>query len=86
MNKFERKNAQLVTEFDRFIFENPEFADSIPDRALVAMQLEEEDEFNRWSRNLAQKQAEKAQKIVFINIKKMRPIQTRIEKLELVLS
>ncbi len=86
MNKFERKNAQLVTEFDRFIFENPEFADSIPDRALVAMQLEEEDEFNRWSRNLAQKQAEKGQKIVFINIKKMRPIQTRIEKLELVLS
>ena len=86
MNKFERKNAKLVTEFDRFIFENPEFADSIPDRALVAMQLEEEDEFNRWSRNLAQKQAEKAQKIVFINIKKMRPIQTRIEKLELVLS
>lgn len=86
MNKFERKNAQLVTEFDRFIFENPEFADSIPDRALVAMQLEEEDEFNRWSRNLAQKQAEKAQKIVFINIKKMRPIQTRIEKLELLLS
>ena len=86
MNKFERKNAQLVTEFDRFIFENPEFADSIPDRALVAMQLEEEDEFNRWSRNLAQKQAEKAQKIVFINIKKMRPIQTIIEKLELVLS
>jgi len=75
-----------VTKFDRFIIENPEFADSIPDRALVAMQLEEEDEFNRWSRNLAQKQAEKAQKIVFINIKKMRPIQTRIEKLELVLN
>ncbi|MCH8020029.1 hypothetical protein IH785_09215 [candidate division KSB1 bacterium] len=69
MNKFERKNAQLVTEFDRFIIENPEFADSIPDRALVAMQLED-DEFNRWSRNLAQKQAEKGQKIVFINIKK----------------
>ncbi len=86
MNKFEHKNAQLVTEFDRFIIENPQFADSIPDRALVAMQLEEEDEFNRWSRNLAQKQAEKGQKIVFINIKKMRPIQTRIEKLELVLS
>ena len=85
MNKFERKNAQLVTEFDRFIIENPEFADSIPDRALVAMQLED-DEFNRWSRNLAQKQAEKGQKIVFINIKKMRPIQTIIEKLELVLS
>ena len=59
MNKFERKNAQLVTEFDRFIIENPEFADSIPDRALVAMQLEDDDEVNRWSRNLAQKQAEK---------------------------
>jgi len=55
MNKFERKNAQLVTEFDRFIIENPKFADSIPECALVAMQLEDDDEFNRWSRNLAQK-------------------------------
>jgi len=84
MNKFERKNAQLVTEFDRFIIENPQFADSIPDRALVAMQLEEDEEFNLWSRKLAQKQAEDGQKIVFINIKKLRPIQSRIEKLELV--
>ncbi len=84
MNKFERKNAQLVTEFDRFIIENPKFADSIPECALVAMQLEDDDEFNRWSRNLAQKQAEQGQRIVFIKIKKLRPIQSRIEKLELV--
>lgn len=83
MNKFERKNAQLVTEFDRFIIENPKFADSIPECALVAMQLED-DEFNRWSRNLAQKQAEQGQRIVFTKIKKLRPIQSRIEKLELV--
>ncbi len=30
MNIFETKNAELVTEFDRFIHEHPEFSDKIP--------------------------------------------------------
>lgn len=84
MNKFERKNAELVTEFDRYIQENPEVAENIPNGALVAMQIDGDDEFNEWSRKLAQKQAERGQKIVFINVKKLLPVHSRIEELEFV--
>jgi Family of unknown function (DUF5647) len=38
MNVFEQKNAELVTEFDRYVREHPDFAERIPDNALVAMQ------------------------------------------------
>ena len=50
MNAFEQKNAELVTEFDRYVREHPDFAERIPDNALVAMLVEGDEEFNRWSR------------------------------------
>ncbi len=41
---------ELVTEFDCHVREHPEFAEGIPDNALVAMLLERGDEeFNQWS-------------------------------------
>jgi len=83
MNIFEQKNSQLVTEFDRFILQNPRVADAIPDGALVAMELEGEEAFNEWSRHLAKQQVEEGQKIVYVKIKKLRPIESRIEDLEI---
>jgi len=45
----EKKNSALVKEFDRYVLEHPEFAENIPDNALVVMQLEGDEEFNQWS-------------------------------------
>jgi hypothetical protein len=78
----EKKNTDLIKEFNRYIREHPKFTDSIPNSAIVIMQLEGDEEFNRWSRKLAKKQAEKDQPIVYIRIKKIRPIRSRIEELE----
>ncbi|MFQ5632169.1 MAG: DUF5647 family protein [bacterium] len=83
MSIFEQKNAQMVTEFDRYIIENPRFADAIPYGALVAMEIEGDDAFNQWSRRVAEKQVEKGQHIVFVKIKRLRPVQSRIEDLEI---
>lgn len=85
MNVMERKNTELIKEFNRYIREHPEIADSIPNNAVVVMQLEKDDEFNKWSRELAKDQAEKGQSTVYIRIKKMRPIRSRIEKLEIAM-
>jgi hypothetical protein len=63
MNVFEQKNAELVTEFDRYVREHPDFAERIPDNALVAMLVEGDEEFNRWSQEGAKRQAEKGQPI-----------------------
>ncbi|MCC7210745.1 MAG: hypothetical protein IT451_02730 [Candidatus Brocadia sp.] len=83
MNVMERKNAELIKEFNRYIREHPELADNIPNNAVVAMQLEKDEEFNNWSREMAKSQAEEGQPIIYIMIKKLKPIRSRIEKLEI---
>ncbi len=83
MNIFEHKNMELVTEFDRYIHQNPQYAESIPEGALVAMEIEGEEAFNDWSRKIAQQQAEAGQLIVYVRIKKLRPAWSRIEELEI---
>ena len=86
MNVFEQKNSDLVTEFDRYVREHPEFADQIPDGALVAVLLEGDEEFNRWSRDGAQRQAEQGQPIVYVKIKQLEPVRSRIKVAELAAS
>ncbi len=82
MNIMERKNTDLIKEFNRYIREHPEYADSIPNNAIVIMQLEGDEEFNKWSLELAKIHAEKGQPIMCIKIKKIKPIRSRIEELE----
>ena len=83
MNIFEQRNAELVTEFDRYVREHPDFAERIPDNALVAVLVEGDEEFNRWSEAEAKHQAETGQPIVYVKIKRIQPIRSRIQEMEL---
>jgi len=83
--RFLEKNSMLVKEFDRYILEHPEFAEKIPDNALVVMQIEENEEFNNWARRTAQSVAETDSRIVYITITELKPVRSRIEKLKLEL-
>lgn len=83
MNIMEKKNTDLIKEFDRYIRENPEFAEIIPHGAVVIMLLEGDEEFNKWSRQLANDYAEKGHDIMYVKIKKIRPVRSRIENLEI---
>ncbi|OQX91810.1 MAG: hypothetical protein B6D58_06210 [candidate division Zixibacteria bacterium 4484_95] len=82
-NRFVEKNAMLVHEFDRYILEHPEFADRIPDNALVVVQIDGDEEFNEWARNTGQSVAEKDNPIVYITVTELKPVRSRIEKLKL---
>ena len=83
--KFTDKNTILVKEFDRYILEYPEFADKIPENALVVMQVEGDVEFNNWARETALSVADKDKPIVYITITELKPVRSRIEKLKLEL-
>ncbi|MGR3319671.1 MAG: DUF5647 family protein [Candidatus Anammoxibacter sp.] len=85
MNVMERKNTELIKEFNRYIREHPEFADNIPNNAVVVMQLEGDDVFNGWSDKIAKSHAEEKQSIVCIRVKRLKPIRSRIEELEIVI-
>ena len=83
--KFTDQNTILVREFDRYILEYPEFADKIPENALVVMQVEGDEEFNNWARETALNVADKDTPIVYITITELKPVRSRIEKLKLEL-
>ena len=83
MNVMERKNTDLVKEFNTYIREHPWFADSIPNNAIIIMQLEGDEEFNKWSLSLAKSHAENGRPVICVRIKKMKSVRSRIEELEL---
>jgi hypothetical protein len=82
-DRFVDKNTMLVREFDRYVLEYPEFAEKIPNNALVVMQIAGDDEFNGWARRTAQDMAEKDNPIVYVTVTELKPVRSRIEKLKL---
>ena len=83
--RFVERNSVYVKEFDRYILEHPEFADKIPDNALIVMQIEADEEFNTWARETSQSITEKDAPIVYVTITELKPVRSRIEKLKLEL-
>jgi hypothetical protein len=82
----ERKHAILVTEFDRYVVEHPEFAVEIPRNAQIVLQLEGDEEYNQWSRQLAENQREPGQKVVYVKVKGLRPARSRLLKPEVAVA
>ncbi len=82
-SRFLEKNSILVKEFDRYVLEHPEFADRLPNKALLVMQIDGDEEFNNWARETAQKATEKDSPIMYVTITELKPVRSRIEKLKL---
>ncbi len=76
------KNLDLIFEFEKYVLEHIELAKKIPRNAVVAMRVDGDEAFNRWSQQLAAKQRGTRQPVFHITIKKMRPNRSRIESLE----
>ena len=83
MNEHERTNTELVKEFNRYVRDHPEFAERIPDDATVIMQLEGDEAFNAWARELAEARRAQGERVVFVRIRKLAPVHSRIEDLDL---
>lgn len=78
----ERKNSIIGMEFDRYIREHPEFTEQLPQNAHIALLMKNDIKFNKWSTNLAHKQADRNQPIVYITIKEMAPAHSRIKNMD----
>jgi hypothetical protein len=82
----EKKHGILVTEFDRYVVESPEFAAKIPQNAQIVLQVEGDDEYNRWSRELAGRQREPGQAVVYVKVKGLKPVKSRLIEPEVALT
>ena len=76
----EKKHAILVTEFDRYVVEHPEFAVKIPRDAQIVLQVKGDEEYNDWSMHLAERQREPSQSVVYVKVKGLKPAKSRLLK------
>ena len=78
MEILEKRHAILVTEFDRYVVDYPEFASKIPRNAQIVLQIEGDKEYNEWSIKLSEKQREAGQHVVYVRVKGLRPVKSRL--------
>jgi hypothetical protein len=83
VNTFEQKNTELIKEFNRYVREHPKVTEQIPHDAIVVVQLEGDEEFNTWARQLAERRRSEGHPLLLVQIKKLKPLRSRIEQLEL---
>ena len=66
--------------------EHPEVAARIPQNAQIVLQIEGDEEYNAWSRELAERQRERDQPVVFVKVKGLRPAKSRLIKPEVAVA
>jgi Family of unknown function (DUF5647) len=75
-HEFAQKQLELTGEFGKYVIDHPEVDDLLPPESHIYFEIEAEEEFNRYSRQLAEKQLlEAGLPIVCIKIKGLAPRQ-----------
>ena len=74
--EFARTQMELTTEFARYVVEHPEVDERLPQQSYIYFEVAGETEFNRFSRELAEKQfREEGLPIVCVRTKGLTPPQ-----------
>ena len=79
------KNLILSTEFDRYLLDHPALAEKIPFNAQVVFLPENDSELCKINIEIAKKQQEKGQKIVYVHIGFVVPQISRLKDVSLEL-
>ncbi|MCI0376119.1 MAG: hypothetical protein L0215_00790 [Gemmataceae bacterium] len=75
-HEFAQKQLELTAEFGKYVFEHPEVDDVLPPESHIYFEIEGEDAFNRYSREMAEKQIrDSGWPIVRVRIKGIAPPQ-----------
>jgi hypothetical protein len=75
-HEFAHKQLELTAEFGKYIMAHPEVDDVLPPASHVYFQVAGEEGFNRYSRQLAEKQLrEEGRPLVCVQIKGLAPAQ-----------
>jgi hypothetical protein len=72
MSDYSRFLTMLSTEFQRYLMENEQLGDKIPLNAMVVFQVNGEDGFNSWHKDVSLRNREKDQPVIFISVKRWR--------------
>ena len=75
-HEFAQRQIELAGEFGKFVFDHPEVDERLPDGAFVYFEVAGEAEFNRYSRELAERhRMEEGVPVVLVRVKAIAPPQ-----------
>jgi len=77
------KNHILGIEFDRYLLENPEILDQIPDNAEVFFIPEDDPELSRENQRLAGMHKAEGKPVILVKIGRLSPLRSRLEDVKL---
>ena len=83
MNDYNKFVAMISSEFHRYLMENEKSSDLLTSNSLVIFQVEGEDDFNRWHKDISLKNHEAGQTIAYVHLKKWR-LHSVIEDMTLI--
>ncbi len=72
MNDYNKFTAMLASEFHRYLMEDEEKANMLPENALLIFQVEDEEDFNRWHKEMTLRNREANQPVTVVHLKKWR--------------
>ena len=78
-----KKNHILGVEFDRYLLENPEVLDRIPENAEAYFLPEEDEELSQENLKAAQAQKAKGGTVVLVRIGRLSPPRSRLQDVRL---
>ena len=74
--KFALRQAELATEFAKFLVEHPEVDDSLPMESYIYFEIQDEPDFNEYSRQLAERRQRQEEMVpVCVRVKGIAPPQ-----------
>jgi len=82
MNNYKEFITMLSSEFNRYLMENEKLAKKIPVNAMIIFQVDGEEEFNKWHKDVSLKNKEAGQPVIFLHVKKWRK-HSSIEELSM---
>lgn len=77
------KNHILGIEFDRYLLDNPEIIDQIPDNAEVFFLPEDDPGLSRENQRLAELHRAEGRAVVLVKIGRLGPVRSRLENVRL---
>ncbi|MFH1581209.1 MAG: DUF5647 family protein [Pseudomonadota bacterium] len=72
MSDYNKFTAMLASEFHRYLMEDEERAPMLPENVLLIFQVDGEEDFNRWHKEMSLRNKESDQPVAVVHLKKWR--------------
>ena len=82
MSNYNKFTAMLASEFHRYLMEDEERAPKLPENVLLIFQVDGEEDFNRWHKEMSLRNREADQPVAVVHLKKWR-LHSMIEDMTL---